>query len=80
VRRIVAGYVDDYREERKGRSPSGAWCKAAGAAVKRALADGETEEDIQLCLGTIAHETKHPNTLAYVLGDFHADRPRRRIP
>jgi len=79
IQRLVAGYVEDYQAERSGHGPPRNWRGAAGRAVKAALSDGEAEDDVALCLGTIAHEGKNPNTLAYVLGDYHANRPRRKI-
>jgi hypothetical protein len=41
------------------------------------LNDGESPGDIARCLGVIAHESKNPSTLPYVLSDMHANRPRR---
>ena len=78
VQRIIAGYVDDVRAVEDGHDPPQNWKGAAGTAIKRALRDGETERDIQNCLGIIATEGKNPATLAHVLSDMHANRPRRR--
>lgn len=77
VKELVGGYVDDYRAERNGLSPSRRFIGAAGRAVKQALADGRTPQDIARCLGVIAHEGKQPSSLEYVIGDYHAGRERR---
>lgn len=77
VGQLVAGYVDDYRAERNGSDPPRNWRGAAGKAVKAALADGVSVEDVARCLGVIAHESKNPSTLPYVLADYHAGRERR---
>ncbi len=77
VQKLVSGYVDDYRLECQGHDPPRNFRSAAGKAVKSALKDNESPEDIARCLGVIAHEGKNPSALAYVLGDMHANRPRR---
>lgn len=77
VQILVGGYIDDFGAERGGKRPSGSFLKACGAAVKRALADGEDQQDIARCLGVIAHESKNPGSLPYVLADMHAGRERR---
>lgn len=77
VATLVAGYVDDYRAVCQGHDPPQRFRAAAGAAVKRALADHEAPDDIAVCLGVIAREGKNPNVLPNVLSDFHAGRPRR---
>ncbi len=77
VAKLVAGFVDDYRLECHGHDPPRRFRDAAGQSVKSALRDGEDPEDIARCLGVIAHEGKNPSNLAYVLGDYHANRPRR---
>lgn len=74
---LVAGYVDDYRVDREGHDPPQEWRAAAGAAAKRALRNSESADDVSRCLGVIARESKHPNTLPYVLADMHAGRARR---
>lgn len=74
---LVASYVDDYKIERSGHQPSRAFKSACGKAVKNALNDGESVDDISRALGVIAHESKNPSTLPYVLADYHAGRPRR---
>ncbi len=77
VQILVSGFVDDYRLECQGHDPPSNFRAAAGKAIKTALKDGEQPDDIARCLGVIAHEGKNPSTLAYVLGDMHANRPRR---
>jgi hypothetical protein len=77
IQTLIAGFVDDYRVVCDGHDPPRAWRGAAGKAVKTAVKDGETSDDIAVCLGLIAKEGKHPSTLQYVLSDMHANRPRR---
>lgn len=77
VSQLVKGYIDDYAAERQGHTPSRTFKGACGKAVQRALKDGESVEDIARCLGVIAHESKNPSTLPYVLADYHAGRERR---
>lgn len=77
IGQLVGGYVEDYESERSGHSPSSAFKGAAGRAIKSALRDGESPDDIARCLGVIAHEGKNPSTLPNVLADFHAGRERR---
>ena len=74
---LVSGYFDDYRVERAGKDPPREWRASAGAAVKRALANGETPDHIAACLGVVAHEGKNPSCLPNVLADSHAGRERR---
>jgi hypothetical protein len=77
INELVAGYVDDYRTERQGNDPPRNFRAACGRAVKTAIADGVSRDDIARCLGVIAHEGKNPSTLPHVLGDYWAKRPRR---
>lgn len=74
---LVAGFVEDYEHDRPGKHPPKNWRAAAGRAVRVALADGETPEDIAKCLGVIARESKNPSTLPHVLADMHAGKARR---
>jgi len=78
IQRLVAAYVEDMRAV-EGREPPRAWKAAAGRAIKTALADGEAEADIRVCLGIVAEEGNHPTNLVRVLRDKHRNRPRRRV-
>jgi hypothetical protein len=70
AQRLVARYVEDYRVAHAGRSPSSAWRKQAGGAVKQALADKEPPDVIEKCLYAIAHEGRQPGVLNHVLSDY----------
>lgn len=73
VSELVAGWIADSQAV-LGRRPPRSWCSAAGAAVKRALADGATPADIALALGDRAARNQHPNTLTHALCDLYAER------
>lgn len=77
IGQLIAGYIEDHGHDRDGHRPPGNWIAAAGPAIKRALADGETVEHIAACLGVIARESKNPSTLQHVLADMHAGKARR---
>lgn len=74
---LVGKYVEWFQREHDGHRPQPAWVAASGRAIKAALANGETEDDVAGCLFVCIREGKHPNTLANVLSDKHAKRPRR---
>lgn len=70
---FVARYAARYSEGHQGADPPRAWRAAAGAAVKRALADGVDEETIGLALERAADENKAPGVLANLIADIQAN-------
>ena len=79
TQQLVSYWVDFYREVCNGAEPPRSWKAGCGAAVKRALADHETPEDIEGCLWVCAQERKNPvRALQSVLADKHAGIPRRK--
>lgn len=75
---LVGMYVEDVRAVEAGHTPTRQWKAAAGRAIKVALDNGEEPVVIRQCLGIAAREGKNPATLAHIISDYHAKRPRRK--
>lgn len=77
IQALVARYVDEYRSVCNGADPSREWRGIAGREIRRAIANGETEQHIAGCLVVVARERKSPAQLQHVIADSHAGVPRR---